>query len=430
MAQSTEILLYTPKNTPRIEYIFKHIIQRVLGYKLTFTDSVETFIAFQHAKFSYAQKPLGSEFFIEKSGLLDEVGFSDLDIKLSDWDGLPCFFKVADDKSLDFDIFSASFYLLSRYEEYQPFVKDIHGAFPVEESLAFKNNFLHLPLVDMWAEKFLYLLQERFPKLPDVPKKYQKHVLVNVSKAYAYANKNLFRQTAGWFKDLLSFRFKELYTRSLVYLNLKEDPLDTHKDILSWISKNSLESIWFFQLGDFTRASRNISHNRIAYHHLIKEINDYTSLGLLFSRHATSKAAVAIQEKKRMEEISHEKLDSSFISDPSLGFPEFYNTLESLNIRNDYSMGYTHQVGFKASTCNEFMFYDLNLERATALKIHPYVVDFKNVNFKNKNVLEQIKIINKIIQNLKGNFRVVIENTTFVNEHQQNFKSFFKHLDE
>jgi hypothetical protein len=52
---------------------------------------------------------------------------------------------------LPFDIFSASFYLLSRYEEYINPHYDLHNRFKAEESLAFKNGFLQIPLVDLWA---------------------------------------------------------------------------------------------------------------------------------------------------------------------------------------------------------------------------------------------------------------------------------------
>ena len=40
-----------------------------------------------------------------------------------------------------FDVFSASFYLVSRYEEYLPYVKDMYERFQAENSLAYKHNF-------------------------------------------------------------------------------------------------------------------------------------------------------------------------------------------------------------------------------------------------------------------------------------------------
>ena len=59
------------------------------------------------------------------------------------------FFSV-NNSVFPFDPFAASFFMISRYEEYLPHIKDIHGRFEAKESLAFKNNFLEKPIVDIW----------------------------------------------------------------------------------------------------------------------------------------------------------------------------------------------------------------------------------------------------------------------------------------
>jgi hypothetical protein len=43
---------------------------------------------------------------------------------------------------LPFDPLAATFYLVSRYEEYLPFIPDEHGRFPAKQSFAFSNGFL------------------------------------------------------------------------------------------------------------------------------------------------------------------------------------------------------------------------------------------------------------------------------------------------
>ena len=52
-----------------------------------------------------------------------EQGFSELEIKVLPWDDTICFFPLPEASGLPFDIFAASFYLLSRYEEYLPILK-------------------------------------------------------------------------------------------------------------------------------------------------------------------------------------------------------------------------------------------------------------------------------------------------------------------
>ncbi|MGB1307673.1 MAG: DUF7033 domain-containing protein, partial [Oceanihabitans sp.] len=152
------LLVYTHKITPRVKYVFKHICTRILGIPVSFTTIIETFIAHDSLKMSYTKQPLSHEIFIRSQELLFEQGLSDLDIHVQNWENTKGFFSTGDKSALPFDIFAASFYLLSRYEEYLPHVKDDYGRFTAEESLAFKNNFLNQPIVDIWAYKFKKVL--------------------------------------------------------------------------------------------------------------------------------------------------------------------------------------------------------------------------------------------------------------------------------
>ena len=136
------LLIYTPRVTSRLKFVFKQICKRILGFPIGFTDSIEIFITHDGPKMSYGTQPLGSEFFVKSHGLLFDQGISDLDIYVQDWKGTKCFFYVGEKSHLPYDIFSAAFYLLSRYEEYLPHVKDDYGRFTKKDSVAYQNGFL------------------------------------------------------------------------------------------------------------------------------------------------------------------------------------------------------------------------------------------------------------------------------------------------
>ena len=108
------LLVYTHKITPRLRYAFKHICTRILGIPVSFTTKVEDFIKHSGAKITYTKQPLQNEFFIRSNDLLFEQGINDLVINMGTWDGVPCFFNAGERSTIPFDIFSASFYLLSR----------------------------------------------------------------------------------------------------------------------------------------------------------------------------------------------------------------------------------------------------------------------------------------------------------------------------
>src|SRR5690554_5959012 len=159
------LLIHLDKITPRSTYVFKHICLDLLGLDVSFGNSLEAFIAHQGPKISYGKRPMGNELFFKSQGLLEQQGFESFDITVKKCDGTFGFFPVSGSSALPFDIFAASFYMLSRYEEYLPHVKDGKGRFMASESLAYKSGFLHQPVVDIWANKFKLKLLEQFPKL-------------------------------------------------------------------------------------------------------------------------------------------------------------------------------------------------------------------------------------------------------------------------
>ena len=148
------LLVYSHKITPRLKYTFKQVCTRILGIPVSFTTKVEAFIAHNSLKISYTKQPLSNEIFIRSHELLFEQGLSDVEIQVQDWEETKCFFSTGEKSVIPFDIFAASFYLLSRYEEYLPHVKDEYGRFTAKDSLAFKNGFLKQPVIDIWAYKF------------------------------------------------------------------------------------------------------------------------------------------------------------------------------------------------------------------------------------------------------------------------------------
>ena len=409
-----EILVYIPNETSRINFVFKHICKRVLRLDVKFTTKVEPFIAFKGIKFSYAKKQLGKEVFVEQNGLLNEQGFSDMEIKVHDWDGIPCFFKTSSKSSIPFDIFSASFYLLTRYEEYQPYVKDNREGFPIEESIAYQNDFIDRPVVDEWALKFRELLKEKFPKQVFPERKAERKSIIAVEEVFAYAQKGFVRQLGGFFKDLSRLHFKFLLKRIISVLRYQSDPLNVYDDIVDFYKSNKLPMHFMFQLSNYSRYSKNLSYNRTTYQRIIKSIGDHATLGLLLGFEAVQDQEILIKEKKRWEQIVNEDLDNVLIKRHSINFPDAYKTMEKLNLSSDYSMGYKKTPGFRAGTCTPFLFYDLDLEQLLPLTIYPSA--FNSIALEgsdSENVIEQIRKLKRRTERVNGFLLGIFENKDF-----------------
>jgi hypothetical protein len=425
------LLVYTHKITPRLNYIFRQVCTRILGIPVSFTTTVEDFIAHDSLKMSYSTQQLGNEFHIKNHSVLFEQGLSDIDIHVHDWDETKCFFFNGEKSDIKFDIFAASFYLLSRYEEYLPHVKDEYGRFTAKDSIAYKHQFLHQPVVDIWANKFKKALQLKFPNYQFEEKRYNVNPVIDIPMAYYFKNKGLMRTIGGTLSDLFRLKLRQLYQRYLVILGLKKDPYDTFNWIINKQKKVKTKFQVFFLIGDFSTYDKNISVNKKGFVSLIKSIADYCKVGLKVSFFALDTFDILKIEKSNIESIINTQLVSSRNSFNKLNLPNCYRNLVNLEVKEDYSMGYVNCIGFRAGTCSPFLFYDLDYEVQTPLMIHSFhVMDYALL--KTKSQLDKKETLQKLIREVKqvnGTFTPVFHNYTFSDEERwHGFKDLFNYI--
>ena len=158
------LIIYTHSLTPRVKYVFKQIFSEILGIEISFCLDKKEFQKTSLPKLSYSHSPIDNELFFQCHELLFEKGIIERNINVFNYNNLSCFFSV-NNSVFPFDPFAASFFMISRYEEYLPHIKDIHGRFEAKESLAFKNNFLEKPIVDIWINLIKKELEKKYPKL-------------------------------------------------------------------------------------------------------------------------------------------------------------------------------------------------------------------------------------------------------------------------
>ena len=412
------LLVYTHKITPRLSYVFKHICIRMLGLPVTFTTTIEEFIAHDKLKMSYTKQPLGNEFFVRSHELLFEQGLSDLDMHVFDWEHTKCFFPTSDKSSLPYDIFAASFYLLCRYEEYLPHVKDEFGRFVGTESLAYKNGFLQQPVVDIWAYFFRDALQSVYEDYEFPKRSYKVQPIIDVPMAYFYDQKGLLRTFGSTLKDLYRLRLRHFYKRYLVLAGLRRDPYDTFKWIITKQKQTANKFIVFFLIGEYSTYDKNNNINKKEFVSLIKSVADYCKVGLKVSYFGLADFEIMKKEKQLMESIVNYQLEASRNSFSKLNLPETYRNLIELEVKQDFTMGYIDLLGFRAGTCTPFQFYDLDYEIQTPLQINTFHL-FDSTLLKKASLLDKKEELQRLIaqvKNVNGTFAPVFHNHSFSNE--------------
>nr|WP_321230978.1 polysaccharide deacetylase family protein [uncultured Psychroserpens sp.] len=425
------LLVYTHKITPRVRYAFKHLCTRILGIPVSFTTKVEDFIAHDSLKMSYTRQPLSNEVFVRNHELLFEQGISDVDINVQDWNGTKCFFPTGEKSALPFDIFAASFYLLSRYEEYLPHVKDEYGRFTATESLAYKENFLKQPVVDLWAYKLKSILEERFEDFTFPKRTYNIQPVIDVPVAYYFKQKGLLRTLGGGMVDLFRFKLRRLSQRILVLFGFKRDPYDTFKWIINKQKQYKFKFIVFFLIGDYSTYDKNININKKKFVSLIKSVADYCKVGLKASYFALDDIAILKKEKKKMEFITNYELEATRNSFSKINLPTSYRNLIELEIKKDFTMGYLDHFGFRAGTCTPFLFYDLDYEIQTPLLINSFhCIDYALLKYHSQlDKKEELQRLINTVKQVDGTFTPVFHNYSFGSDPRwSGFKKLFTQI--
>lgn len=406
------LLIYTHKITPRFSYIMRHMFTKILGVKIILTTTVEDFIKHKGPKITYTKQPLQNEFFVRSNDLLFEQGINAIDISINDWDGVPAFFATGDRSSIPFDVFSASFYLLSRYEEYLPHVKDIHGRFPPKESIAYQNNFLQIPLVDLWALKLLGALKEKFPDVEVVKRKYNFTSIIDVTSSHCYAYRGIVRGISGFLLDLVYFRLKRIAQRVTVLFNPSKDPYNNYQYLIDLHKKYNIKSMFFFQFASYSTYDKNVSTNNNKFKFLIKSVADYSLVSLATSYSSFGNVSLIKKEKKELSSVINRPINYSRIRYNRVDIPETYRNLVEAEFTDDYTMGYTSEIGFRAGTCTPFYFYDIPLEIQQPIKIHPFAVhDYALTKEKSvKDILSKVAVIKSRVKEVNGSFNAIFSN--------------------
>ena len=137
------ILIFTDKITNRLAYTFDTIFKGILRIDYKITADKDIFLGTDLPKLSYTTWPIADEIFIKSSSLLFEKEIEPQFIECGDLNGIRLIFAHDyTQSSLPFDPFAATFFLISRYEEYLPSKKDQHGRFDPINSVAYKEGFL------------------------------------------------------------------------------------------------------------------------------------------------------------------------------------------------------------------------------------------------------------------------------------------------
>jgi hypothetical protein len=383
------MLLYTPNNTPRLLYTVDFINKELFDEPVPVTNDREEFIRHDGPKLNYSDEEFSAhEFFIQRTALLFETGIKPQNIECFELNFYKAFFQTGGD--LAFDIFAATFYLLSRYEEYLPHEKDAYGRYAHTDSLAFREHFLHIPLVNIWLIEFKRALRDKFPGLVFRRSSFKFIPTYDIDVAYSYLHKGWKRNAGGLLRSVTRGEWAAARDRLAVLSHKKKDPYDTYEWLDSLHLYCRVRAYYFFLLaGQQKEYDKNISPSHPALQDLIQYHAKGYTLGIHPSWQSGDREELLEEEISQLEQITEKKVSYSRQHYIRFELPDTYRRLLAAGVEKDFSMGYGTINGFRASVASSFRWYDIGQEKETDLVLFPFCFMDANSFYEQKFTTQQ-----------------------------------------
>ena len=394
------ITIYSPKLSNRFIYIVDLIFGQVLNVEYKIVDSDDLL---GQVSINYSDKKISGCYHVKPDELLfsRDLFKGEIAHEFNDIDFIRLFSNNEDDHG--FDVFSASFYLVSRMEEYTDVSRDAFSRFSSVQSILYKLNVLEKPIVNIWCKNLLNKLNSYYDSKIVLNVDFQQLNTIDIDNAYAYLHKGFLRTSAALVKSACLLKFKDFFQRIRVLNGKEKDPYDTYDYLLEFQRKGEITSYYFFLLGDYHKKDKNLSYKSTILQKLILRISKDAYVGIHPSFFSFLNHLQIEKEVSRLKKIINNEVRFSRNHFLRFSVPQTYHSLIDLGIKKDYTMGYSDAVGFRAGICSPFQFFDLSSDQVTDLQIIPFAyMDGVLRDHMNLDKQKAICIINELKNEVKS----------------------------
>ncbi|HSU27451.1 MAG TPA: polysaccharide deacetylase family protein [Chitinophagaceae bacterium] len=414
------MIVYTQNITSRLKYIVDFIGSQVSVDGIHLTTDIDSFRKAEGPKINYSAAQITKEeLWLSPHSLLFETGIHQQSTGTFEWKESKAFFKTNGD--FPFDIFAASFYLLSRYEEYLPHEKDEYGRYAHQNALAFREKFIHFPLVNFWIRELAAVtgskIQSAFQFIPTY----------DIDEGYCYLNKSWWRTMGGYVRSALQGNWKEFSERRKVLGGKIPDPYDSYDWIrnLHQEKMKDLETHVFFLVAEKKgKWDKNISPFKHKWREKARDFMSSSAFqaGIHPSWQSGDDPSLLRKELEILEQLLRVTAKGSRQHYIRFNLPLTYRQLIDAGITCDFSMGYGSINGFRASVASPFYWYDLEKETKTDLLLYPFCFMDANSFYEQRltpaQAAKELVHYHYVVQLVNGTL-VTIWHNTFLGTHER-----------
>jgi len=427
--EARPVKIFSSADTSRLRFITELIFGEMLG--LNWEIVTDRRRLGKSPVVNYSGKKLSGSFTVRPSPILFEEDVHVQELNISEWNGLPVLFHSDGGEDLSFDVFAASFYLVSRYEEYLVFEPDVYGRFSSSRSVAYKHGFLGKPVVDLWVKELARMLVRRFPSLAFRKNVFNALVTIDADEPFAFLGKDLIGNLGGFLHDLTSGSKNAGRRLDCLKGSLKDPYYEAFEFILQECVQRNISARFFFPVGNQTDFDKNPSWKNRQYREMINRTFEIFTSGL----HPSFRAGIELRslraEAGRLTAITGKACLLSRFHYLRFRMPSSFRNLMDTGVKEDHSMGYSDEPGFRAGIARSFRFFDILRNAVTDLRIFPFqVMDVMMKDNKKLTPEASAMVISEMIsqaKNVGGQFVSVWHNTSLLDTNEcREWRELFK----
>lgn len=293
-------------------------------------------------------------------------------------------------------IFSPPFFMLSRWEEYVIKETDYLERFPAAASIAFRNDFLHRPVVNEWIGMLKNMIGRLIPGF--VFKNLQPFELIFTHDIDLLNAPTTIKEFA---KDILKRKRPDAFVKRLNYLFKGNNPYDVFDYFMDVSEKNNTRSRFYFMTGHNVPGRDGEPYNETEfYQRILKHIRERGHvLGFHPSLLTYDDSQMFKKEKGQLEHDINAKVTEGRQHALRFKLPSTWNLWEEHGMELDSTLGYSAKEGFRCGTGCTFSVFDVVNRKRLKLKEMPLVIMDTTLNVNRKLNTESSKeVINSYIK--------------------------------
>jgi hypothetical protein len=277
------------------------------------------------------------------------------------------------------DILASSLFMLSRWEEMVVPARDKHERFPASASVAYRQSFLDIPIIDQYGFILRAWLQALLPSWQPVKK------IFSVKLSHDIDHVRMFNSSLQFFKSLgyellkkhnFKGALKIIETGLMERVIPRFTPYSQSIVKLAAISKqNGMKSVFYFKASKSGRYDSGYSPEWNWVKEIITSLrNQGFEIGLHPGYQTLDDFEILMQEKKRFDEILGVKSYGGRQHYLRFRVPDTWRFWEEAGFSYDSSMGYHDHEGFRCGTCFPYHPFDLIDDREMNIMEIPLIV--------------------------------------------------------